>query len=82
MLVEDLTPDHVRLYIANLSDGPNEGEEHRRMVIHHYAVIHEWVRWICAQKFLTRRDYGLDEPLSLRTLFPVPASTKRLAVCC
>ena len=44
ILVRDLTPDHVRLYIDNLSDGPNEGEEHIRLVINQYTMIHEWIR--------------------------------------
>lgn len=60
--VEELTPEHVRLYIANLSDGPNEGEEHTRTVIDQYAVIHEWIRWLCAQKFLIERSNGNVQP--------------------
>lgn len=60
--VEELTPEHVRLYIANLSDGPNEGEEHTRTVIDQYAVIHEWIRWLCAQKFLTERHSNVIKP--------------------
>src|SRR5512140_3866103 len=55
ILVKDLTPEHVRVYIDNLSDGPSEGDEHMRTVISHYALIHEWVRWLYAQKFLTKR---------------------------
>jgi hypothetical protein len=39
ILVRELTPDHVRIYIDNLSDGPSEGEEHTRTVMSHYAVI-------------------------------------------
>ena len=54
--VKQLTPDHVRMYIANLSDGPSEGEEHIRTVINHYTIIHDWVRWLYAQKFITRRN--------------------------
>lgn len=70
--VEELTPEHVRLYIANLSDGPNEGEEHTRTVIDQYAVIHEWIRWLCAQKFLIERsNENVQPPRSL---------TRRLAV--
>lgn len=60
--VEELTPEHVRLYIANLSDGPNEGEEHTRTVIDQYAVIHEWIRWLCAQKFLIERSHENVQP--------------------
>jgi hypothetical protein len=62
ILVKELTPEHVRVYIANLSDGPSEGEEHTRAVICHYALIHEWVRWLYAQKFLTKRSSDCAEP--------------------
>jgi hypothetical protein len=62
ILVKNLTPDHVRIYIAHLSDGPSEGEEHIRTVINHYAVIHDWVRWLYAQKFLTMRSDDFVEP--------------------
>lgn len=66
ILVKELTPEHVRVYIANLSDGPSEGEQHLRSVISHYAVIHEWIRWLCAQKFLTERTGGfVKSPRSL-----------------
>jgi len=79
--VKELTPDHVRIYIANLSDGPNEGEGHTRTVICHYAVIHEWIRWLCAQKFVTERN-SVVEPPYLTSLFPLLSSTKNLAYCC
>jgi len=82
ILVKELTPDHVRMYIANLSDGPSEGEEHTRAVISHYTVIHEWVRWICAQKFLTKRGGEFGEPPHLTDLFPLLCSTRNLAYCC
>lgn len=80
ILVKDLTPDHVRLYINNLSDGPNEGEEHTRMVFSHYAVIHEWVRWLYAQKFVTERIPGEVKP-RLTDLFPVPSSKRIVTYC-
>jgi hypothetical protein len=80
IFVEDLTPDHVRLYINNLSDGPSEGEEHTRTVISHYAVIHEWVRWLYAQQFATERIPG-EVKSRLRDLFPVPSSKKILTYC-
>ena len=54
ILVKELTPD--RLYIATLSDGPSEGEEHIRTVINHYTVIHDSSRWVYAQEFLTKRS--------------------------
>lgn len=62
ILVKQLTPDHVRMYIANLSDGPYEGEEHIRTVINHYTVIHDWVRWLYAQKFITERTSDNAKP--------------------
>ena len=68
--VKDLTPDHVRLYINNLSDGPNEGEEHTRVVISHYTLIHDWVRWLYAQKFVTERSDSSFTPY-LSSLFPL-----------
>jgi hypothetical protein len=61
ILVKQLTPDHVRMYIANLSDGPSEGEEHIRTVINHYTVIHDWVRWLYAQKFITERNHEFSK---------------------
>lgn len=82
LLVKELMPDHVLMYIGNLSDGPNEGEEHTRTVINHYAVIHTWVRWLYAQKFLTERSAGFSEPPRLTDLFPLLSSTKNLAYCC
>lgn len=60
--VKQLRPDHVRMYIANLSDGPSEGEEHIRTVINHYSVIHDWVRWLYAQKFVDSRNNDFARP--------------------
>jgi hypothetical protein len=77
--VKDLTPDHVRLYINNLSDGPNEGEEHTHVVISHYALIHDWIRWLYAQKFVTERSTSLFTP-HLSSLFPL-MSKKILTYC-
>ena len=82
IVVEELTVDHVQIYIANLSDGPSEGDEHTRTVITHYSVIHEWVRWLCAQKFLIERDNSFVESPRLTHLFPLLPSTRSLAVCC
>ncbi len=67
ILVKELTPEHVRVYIDNLSDGPIEGEEHTRAVICHYALIHEWIRWLYAQKFLIKRSNDQVEPPRLLT---------------
>jgi hypothetical protein len=77
--VKDLTPDHVRLYINNLSDGPNEGEEHTRVVISHYSLIHDWIRWLYAQKFVTERSTSSFTP-QLSSLFPF-RTTKVLPYC-
>ncbi len=79
ILVKDLTADHVRLYINNLSDGPNEGEEHTGVVISHYALIHDWVRWLYAQKFVTERSDNTFTP-HLSSLFPLQ-SRKILPFC-
>jgi hypothetical protein len=80
ILVRDLTPDHVRLYIDNLSDGPNEGEEHIRLVLNQYTVIHEWIRWMYAQKFVTERSNSVKTP-GLISLFPLHAIPRTLAHC-
>jgi hypothetical protein len=77
--VKDLTPDHVRLYINNLSDGPNEGDEHTHVVINHYTLIHDWVRWLYAQKFVTERSSSSFVP-QLSSLFPL-RSKKILPYC-
>jgi hypothetical protein len=81
ILVRELMPDHVLMYIGNLSDGPSEGDEHTRAVINHYAIIHTWVRWLYVQKFLTERS-SLLEPPHLTDLFPLLSSTRNLAYCC
>ena len=62
ILVKDLTLDQVRLYIANLSDGPSEGQEHNSIVMNHYAIIHEWARWVYAQESLTGRVVPVAPP--------------------
>ena len=68
--VRQLTPDHVRMYIANLSDGPSEGEEHDDLVMSQYAVIQTWIHWMYVQKFINERDGGLVKPPGLTSLFP------------
>jgi hypothetical protein len=76
LLVKDLTSDHLGLYIANLSDGPSEGEEHTGMVIYHYTIIHEWIGWLYAQEFVTQRNSFITPPnlsnLSLRSRTILP----------
>ena len=68
--VKELTPEHVRVYIDNLSDGPSEGKQHTISVIHHYAIIHTWIRWLYAQKFVTERTGGYVKPPRLIDRFP------------
>ena len=67
--VKQLTPDHVRMYIANLSDGPNEGDEHRRVVMCEYAMIQSWLHWIYSQNLINERPGGFVEPPRLTNLF-------------
>jgi hypothetical protein len=78
ILVKHLTPDHVRMYISNLSDGPSEGEEHIRLGKYHYAVIHTWIRWLDAQKFITERGSGSVKPPRLTNIFRSHLSTRSL----
>jgi len=77
--VQELTPDHVRLYINNLSDGPSEGDEHTQVVISHYSLIHDWIRWLYAQKFVTERSSSSFIP-HLSSLFPL-RTAKTLPYC-
>ena len=67
--VKQLRPDHVGLYIANLSDGPNEGEEHALMVTSHYDIIQTWIHWMYSQKFITERASRFVKPPRLTNLF-------------
>lgn len=69
--IQDLAFDHVRMYIANLSDGPNEGEEHDDLVMSHYTMIHAWIHWMYAQKAINERTSALVNPPRLTTLFPL-----------
>ena len=68
--IRQLTPDHVRMYIANLSDGPYEGEEHEDVVMSQYAVIQTWIHWMYVQKYVVERDGGLVKPPALTSLIP------------
>ena len=77
--VKDLMPDHVRLYINNLSDGPNEGEEHTHVVISHYSLLHDWIRWMYVQKFVTERSNSNFTP-HLSSLFPL--MSKKIVTYC
>ncbi len=61
-LVGELTPDHVRVYMDTLDDCPDKGTEHIRLVMDHYVVIHTWIRWLFAQKFITERYSNTVKP--------------------
>ncbi len=69
MRVKQLKPDHVRLYVANLSDGPSEGEEHDRLVMCQYAMIQSWLHWIYSQNLINERPSNLDKTPRLPSLF-------------
>jgi site-specific recombinase XerD len=62
MLVRELGPDHVRLYIADLSDRGHYARRSSRVLKKHYAVIRTWVRWMYAQKIVTQRTAEYSEP--------------------
>ena len=79
--VRQLTVSHVDLYLTNLSDGPNEGEEHDQWVMTHYVMIHTWIRWIYSQKFITERENSLLEAPRLTNLFPWQLK-RSLTYCC
>ena len=68
--VRQLTPDHIRMYIANLSDGPYEEEEHDDLVMSQYAVIQTWIHWMYVQKYVIERDGGTIKPPALTSLIP------------
>ena len=68
--VRQLTPDHVRMYIANLSDGPYEVQEHNEIVMSQYAVIQTWIHWMYSQKFIVERDGSIVKPPDFASLFP------------
>lgn len=52
MLVRELGPDHVRMFIADLSDREPLSQ---RALMKRYAVIRSWIRWMYAQKIITER---------------------------
>jgi hypothetical protein len=68
--VGQLAPDHVRMYISNLSDDPNEGEEHHHLVMSQYAMIQTWIYWIHSQKSINERIGSSVKPPRLTNLFP------------
>ena len=65
--VRQLKPDHIQLYLANLSDGPGEGDEHEQLVMSQYVVIHTWIHWMYSQKFITERSAYPVRPPRLET---------------
>jgi hypothetical protein len=65
--VRQLRPDHIQLYIANLSDGPGEGDEHEQLVMNQYVVIHTWIHWMYSQKFIIERSAYAIRPPRLET---------------
>jgi hypothetical protein len=68
--VRQLTPDHINMYITNLSDGPNEGQDHDELVMSQYAVIQTWIHWMYVQKYVVERDGGSVKPPALTSLIP------------
>ena len=68
--VRQLTPDHINMYITNLSDGPNEGANHDELVMSQYAVIQTWIHWMYVQKYVIERDGGSVKPPALTSLIP------------
>jgi hypothetical protein len=69
--VKHLKPDHVGLYVANLSDGPHEGEEYSALIMIHHDIIETWIHWMYAQKFINDRAGSTVEAPRLRDLFPL-----------
>ena len=57
LTVQELKPDHVRSYIADLADRAG-----RRSLAKHYAVIRTWIRWLYLQKRLTDRGSFVTAP--------------------
>jgi site-specific recombinase XerD len=51
ILVRELGPDHVRMYITDLAD-----YQAKHSLMKHYAVVRIWIRWMYAQKSITQRD--------------------------
>jgi hypothetical protein len=69
--VRQLTPDLMRMYFVNLSDGPDEGEEHSRLVVSQYAMIQMWIHWMYSQKLLIERTSDISRSPHLIDLFPL-----------
>lgn len=75
MLVRELGPDHVRMYIADLTDRTgryeeNEGKFSSHSLMKHYAVVRTWIRWMYAQKIITERVTDYVKPPRLSSRLP------------
>jgi site-specific recombinase XerD len=71
--VRELGPDHVRRYIATLSERPGhyQGETFSsHSLLKHYAVIRTWIRWMYAQKIIEERITDYVKPPRLSTRLP------------
>jgi hypothetical protein len=77
MKVRELGPDHVRLYIADLSDRQSHisRKSSTRLLMQHYAIVRNWVRWMYAQKMIEQRVTAPPQPA------PRPFPPGRLAAC-
>ena len=79
MTVQDLKPDHVRTYIAYLSERPGRyGEFSSHSLAKHYAVIRVWIRWLYAQKMITERITDNVKPPRLSQRVPQILTTEEL----
>lgn len=75
MLVRELGPDHVRMYIASLAQRKgryedNDGKVSSHTLMKHYAVVRTWVRWMYAQKMITERATDYVKPPRLSSRLP------------
>jgi hypothetical protein len=68
--VRQLTPDHINMYITNLSDGPNEGADHDDLVMSQYGMIQTWIQWMYVQKYVIERDGGSVKLPALTSIIP------------
>jgi hypothetical protein len=78
ILVKQLTPDHLDMYLANLSDGPIDDATDQNLDMEQYDLIQTWLHWIQAQNLLTDRTSNYITSPDLIDLFP--RSAKSLAV--
>lgn len=76
--VRQLTPDHVGMYIANLSDGPYDEDDRDDQVMSQYAMIQTWIHWMYSQKFIHDRESYFNRPVRLSYLFPQSMNVYRI----